>query len=103
MLSPPPALLHTDFRRLWTSMLFSGLAMQMAQVAIGWQVYSIRHNAFDLGLIGLAEFVPVPLLALPAGHLADRLPRVTLVIVTGLGDAVVAALLLVVTLYGAHE
>jgi len=103
MLSPPPALLHADFRRLWTSMLFSGLAMQMAQVAIGWQVYSIRHNAFDLGLIGLAEFVPVPLLALPAGHLADRLPRVGVVIVTSLGDAVVAALLLVVTLHGAHE
>ena len=103
MLSPPPALLHADFRRLWTSMLCSGLAMQMAQVAIGWQVYSIRHNAFDLGLIGLAEFVPVLLLALPAGQLADRLPRVGVVIVTSLGDAVVAGLLLVVTLHGAHQ
>ena len=103
MLAPPPVLRHPDFRRLWTSILCSGIAMQMAQVAIGWQVYSIRHNAFDLGLIGLAEFVPVPLLALPAGQLADRLPRVGLVIVTGIGDAVVAALLLVVTLHGAHE
>jgi len=103
MLAPPPALRHPDFRRLWTSMLCSGIAMQMAQVAIGWQVYSIRHNAFDLGLIGLAEFAPVPLLALPAGQLADRLPRVAVVIVTSLGDAVVAALLLVVTLRGAHE
>ena len=103
MLAPPPALLHTDFRRLWTSILCSGLAMQMAQVAIGWQVYSIHHHAFDLGLIGLAEFVPVPLLALPAGHLADRLPRVGLVIVTRLGDAAVAGRLLVVTLRGANE
>ena len=84
-------------------MLCSGLAMQMAQVAIGWQVYSIRHNAFDLGLIGLAEFVPVPLLALPAGQLADRLPRVGVVVVTSLGDAVVAALLLVITLHGARQ
>ena len=99
----PPAFRHPDFRRLWASMLCSGIALQMAQVAIGWQVYSIRHNPFDLGLIGLAEFVPVPLLALPAGQLADRLPRVGLVIVTTLGDAVVAALLLVVTLHGAHE
>jgi MFS family permease len=103
MLAPPPALRHADFRRLWISIVCSGLAMQMAQVAIGWQVYSIRHNAFDLGLIGLAEFAPVPLLALPAGQLADRLPRVGLVIVTSLGDAAVAALLLVVTLHGAHE
>ena len=103
MLAPPPALRHRDFRRLWTSIVCSGIAMQMAQVAIGWQVYSIRHNPFDLGLIGLAEFVPVPLLALPAGQLADRLPRVGVVIVSSLGDAAVAALLLVVTLHGAHE
>jgi MFS family permease len=103
MPAPPPALRHPDFRRLWTSILCSGIALQMAQVAIGWQVYSIRHNAFDLGLIGLAEFAPVPLLALPAGQLADRLPRVAVVIVTSLGDAVVAGLLLVVTVRGAHE
>jgi MFS family permease len=101
VLALPPALLHPDFRRLWTSMLCSGLALQMAQVAIGWQVYSIHGRAFDLGLIGLAEFVPVPLLALPAGHLADRLPRVAVVIVWGFADAVVLALLLVVTLDGA--
>jgi MFS family permease len=97
----PPALVHPDFRRLWASMLCSGLALQMAQVAFGWQVYSIHGSAFDLGLIGLAEFVPVPLLALPAGHLADRLPRVAVVIVWGFADAVVLALLLVVTLHGA--
>ena len=52
----PPALHHRDFRRLWGSMLCSSLAMQMAQIAIGWQVYAIHHSAFDLGLIGLAEF-----------------------------------------------
>src|SRR3954451_23548002 len=95
--------MHPDFRRLWTSMLCSGLAMNMAQVAIGWQVYSIRHSAFDLGLIGLAEFVPVPLLALPAGHLADRLPRVTVVLVWGFCDAAVMVLLLLVTIGGADQ
>ena len=47
----------------------------MATVAIGWQVYSVRENPLDLGLVGLAEFLPLLLLALPAGHLADRLPR----------------------------
>src|SRR4051794_11797961 len=103
MLVRPPALRHPDFRRLWTSILCSGIALQMAQVAIGWQVYSIRHNPFDLGLIGLAEFVPMPLLALPAGQLADRVPRVRLVLATSLGDAAVVVLLLVVTLHGAHE
>jgi MFS family permease len=103
MPASPPALRHPDFRRLWTSLLCSGIALQMAQVAIGWQVYSIRHNPFDLGLIGLAEFAPVPLLALPAGQLADRVPRVGVVLVTSLGDAAVVVLLLVVTLHGARE
>ena len=102
MPSLPPALHHRDFRRLWSSMVLSGLALQMAQVAIGWQVYAIHHRAFDLGLIGLAEFVPVPLLALPAGQLADRLPRVAVVIVAGLADAGVMGLLLLVTLHGAR-
>jgi MFS family permease len=103
VISLPPALLHPDFRRLWASLLCSGLAMQMAQVAIGWQVYSIHGSAFDLGLIGLFEFVPVLLLALPAGSLADRIPRVTILIVQGFADAAVIALLLLVTLHGAHQ
>ena len=96
MFTLPPALAHRDFRRLWSSMLCSSLAMQMAAVAIGWQVYSIHHSAFDLGLIGLAEFVPVPLLALPAGQLADRLPRIAVVTVWGFADAAVMGLLLLV-------
>jgi len=99
----PPALQHRDFRRLWGSMLCSGVAMQMVAVAVGWQVYSIHGSAFDLGLIGLAEFVPVPLLALPAGQLADRLPRVTLVVIWGFADAAGVALLLLVTIGGAHQ
>lgn len=101
--SLPPALGHRDFRRLWTSLLCSSVAMQMAAVAIGWQVYSIHHSAFDLGLIGLAEFAPVPLLALPAGALADRLPRLLVVFFTGFADAAVFGLLLVVTIRGAHQ
>jgi hypothetical protein len=84
-------------------MLCSGVAMQMVAVAVGWQVYSIHGSAFDLGLIGLAEFVPVLLLALPAGQLADRLPRVTLVVIWGFADALCVALLLLVTIGGAHQ
>ena len=71
----PPALREKDFALLWVASLTMGLGSQMAAVAVGWQVFAIRHSPLDLGLIGLAEFVPLPLLALPAGHLADRLPR----------------------------
>jgi MFS family permease len=58
-------------------------ASQMMAVAVGWQVYGIHHRAFDLGLIGLLEFAPVFLLALPAGHLVDRVSR-RLVLATSL-------------------
>ena len=67
-------------------MLATGLAIEMSFVAMGWQVYAVRSNPLDLGLVGLAMFIPLPLLALPAGHLADRFPRRTLLaIATGLG------------------
>jgi MFS family permease len=78
------------------------LPSQMIAVAVGWQVYLIHGDPFDLGLIGLAEFVPLPLLALPAGQLADRLSR-RLVLAISLVVSVADALgLLVVTLRGAH-
>jgi len=78
-------------------------AENMIAVAVGWQVYAIRRNPLDLGLIGLAEFIPLPLLALPAGQLADRVPR-RLVAATALTiNIAVAVLLLVVTLHGATQ
>src|SRR5262245_8343269 len=71
----PPALQERDFRFLWTAIFSMRFAENMIAVAVGWQVFDIRREPLDLGLIGLAEFVPLLLLALPAGHLADRLPR----------------------------
>jgi MFS family permease len=56
-------------------MLAMRFAENMIAVAVGWQVFAIRRNPLDLGLIGLCEFLPLPLLALPAGQLADRVPR----------------------------
>jgi MFS family permease len=75
----------------------------MLAVAVGWQVYAIHRSALDLGLIGLAAFVPLPLLALPAGQLADRLPRTAVFAASIAVEGVVAALLLTVTLTGAHR
>jgi MFS family permease len=64
-----------DYRRLWLALLGMGIGLQMLEVAIGWEVYAQHSSTLDLGWIGLAEFVPMFVLALPAGHLADRLPR----------------------------
>src|SRR5207302_2425955 len=71
----PPVLQQRDYALLWVALLVMAVATQMTAVAVGWQVYSIHRNPFDLGLIGLAEFLPLPLLALPAGQIADRFPR----------------------------
>jgi MFS family permease len=71
----PPALQQRDYRFLWSAILSTRFAENMVAVAVGWQVYAIRKEPLDLGLIGLCEFLPLPILALPAGNLADRVPR----------------------------
>ena len=97
----PPALQQRDFRFLWSAVLSMRFAENMIAVAVGWQVYAIHRNPLDLGLIGLAEFVPLPLLALPAGHLADKVPRRLIAMLSLTIMVCVAAALLVVTVQGA--
>ncbi len=94
-----------DFRLWWLALLLMWLSLQMLEVAIGWEVYAQHGSALDLGWIGLAEFVPMFVLALPAGQLADRAPRrlvfagsllggagvgVGLALVSGSGDTAIA-------------
>lgn len=55
---------------------------QMINVAIGWELYDRTGSALALGLVGLVQVIPVLLLSLPAGHLADRYSRKHIVIVT---------------------
>jgi MFS family permease len=99
----PPALRVRDFGLFWLGALAAGLATQMTAVAVGWQVYAIHRHALDLGLIGLVEFAPLPLLALPAGQLADRFQRSLVYAVSIAMTGAVAAGLLVVTIGGATE
>jgi MFS family permease len=55
--------------------LFSSLALGAAATALGWQAFSRRQDPLVLGLLGLAEFIPAVVLALPAGHVIDRHDR----------------------------
>ena len=94
---------HRDFSLYFVAQVVEAFAITMATVAIGWQVYSVDENPLHLALVALAEFLPLPLLALPAGHLADRLPRRRLwTSMLGLNTLVLGALLLV-TLSGADR
>lgn len=56
-------------------------------MAIGWQIFALRHSPLDLGLVGLVLFLPQLLLALPAGVLADRADRRSIVIVSSFTEA----------------
>jgi MFS family permease len=98
----PPALQDREFALLWTSALTSGIGSQMLAVAIGWQVYAVHRNPLDLGLVGLVEFVPLPLLALPAGQLADRVSRRVVSAAALVIHVVIAGSLVAITLAGAH-
>jgi len=86
------------FMRMWMARLFGTAASQMLLVAIGWHMYDLTGSAWDLGLVGLYQFVPALVLALYAGHVVDRHHRGRIVAVCfGVQAAVALALL------AAHE
>jgi MFS family permease len=66
---------HPAFARLWLARLAGTAAAQMLMVAVGWQMYDLTGSAWDLGLVGLLQFLPALALALPAGQLVDRWHR----------------------------
>ena len=99
----PPVLRERDYTRLLAVSVAVGFGQQMVFVAVGWQVYDISRNPFHLGLVGLAEFLPLLLFALPAGAIADRFPRKLILIASVIADAVITTLLLFVSLSGANS
>jgi MFS family permease len=99
----PPVLRERDYARLLGSAIAYGFGREMVFVAVGWQVYDISRNPLHLGLIGLAEFLPLLLFALPAGAIADRVSRKHVYIGSLVADAAITALLLLVSLSGADE
>ncbi|KXU91362.1 MFS transporter [Paraburkholderia monticola] len=66
---------HLPFQRFWCTRILASLSFQMLAVAMGWHVYALTHSAFALGFVGLAQFLPMFLLTLVVGHVADRYDR----------------------------
>jgi MFS family permease len=85
---------HQSFARYWVSRVSSTVAMQMQTVAVAWQMYGLTHDPFDLGLVGLIQFIPAALFVLVAGHIADRYDRRRIVsicqLIAGLAGATLA-------------
>jgi MFS family permease len=66
---------HQPFRHYFFARTCSEFSYQIGAVAVGWQVYALTGSAFELGIIGLIQFVPTALLVFAAGHAADRYDR----------------------------
>src|SRR5258706_12067047 len=78
-------------------------AVELQAVAVGWQVYDITKRALDLGLVGLAQFLPGILLFLVSGHASDRFERRKVLSACYVGYAICSGLLLFIAEVGVHS
>lgn len=74
------ALRFREFRLLAAGRFLEALSEQMVGVAVGWELYERTHRPLALGLVGLVQVLPIIVLALPAGHIADRFERKRIVL-----------------------
>ena len=82
-----------SFLKFIVSRVFSALSFQGVAIALGWLVYDKTHNAFDLGYIGLCQFLPMAVLTFVVGHVADRFDRRRIGFVCQVTDAAAVAFL----------
>jgi MFS family permease len=89
-----------DYMAFWTGRVASAAGTQIQSVALGWQVYvvarktlSVPESAFWVGMLGLASFIPIFLLALPGGEAADRYDRKVILQLCAVGQALNALVL----------
>ena len=105
---PPSPFSFPQYRAFWAARLAVNIAQNAMVVIIGWQVYDIarrtmapREAALQLGLIGVAQFVPLLLLTLVAGWTADRADRRWIVRIAFLIEGACAATLGLLAWHGA--
>jgi MFS family permease len=103
LLDVRPLRTSIPFRRLWAGGLLSGFGSQVASFALLYYVWTTSHNAALLGLVGLSQLVPLIVFSLVGGHLADRVDRRTLVLLTRCGQVVAAAGMATVVISGTHQ
>jgi MFS family permease len=94
---PYAAFRFGDFSLFTVGNLLSITGRLMLAVAVEWEIYARTHSATALGLVGLAIAVPVVMLSLPAGHLADRVSRKHIILVTQILSALTSLALALVS------
>src|SRR5947209_15573289 len=91
---------YSGFRYYMTARFLITASSEMQAVAVGWQVYALTGRPLDLGLVGLAQFLPGILLFLAAGQAADRLSRLRILQACCAAFSLVSFILLALTLHG---
>jgi len=91
---------HRSYRFFWMARLLASFAAQVVSVAVGWQIYAMTSNPFDLGLVGLVQFAPALALVLVSGHAADRFNRRAIMGIAQLVEALCTGAILVLTVSG---
>src|SRR5438094_6633105 len=94
---PYAAFRSRGFRFFTTGNLLSIVGRQMLAVAVEWEIYRRTHSATALGLVGLVFAIPIVGFSLPAGHLADRISRKNIILVSQIFSSVTSALLALVS------
>lgn len=92
---------HLGFMRLWWARLAGTAASQMLMLGVSWQMYDLTGSAWDLGLVGLLQFLPSLALVLFAGHVVDRHQRARVLALCLALQALTAAFLCAASLEGA--
>src|SRR6266542_3355939 len=94
---PYAAFRFGDFSLFTAGNLLSITGRLMLAVAVEWEIYARTHSATALGLVGLVIAVPVVALSLPAGHLADRISRKRIILVSQIFSALASVALAIVS------
>ncbi|KAF0808328.1 major facilitator superfamily transporter [Alcanivorax xiamenensis] len=89
---------HPGFVPFVLARLGAALAMQVQAIIVAWQVYALTRDPLSLGYVGLAQFLPMVVLLLPAGDLVDRFDRRLILHASWAAQAVCSALLIVLSL-----
>jgi MFS family permease len=91
---------HGAFLRFWVARFLTTFSTQIVSVAVGWQIYDLTRDPFDLGLVGIIQFLPSLLLVLVTGAIADRFGRRLIMGMSSLLEAACAFAILLLTWHG---
>jgi MFS family permease len=91
---------YPNFRYFITARFLTTMSSEMQATAVAWQIYSLTHRPLDLGLVGLAQFLPGVILFLIVGHTADRMPRGRILQVCYVGFSSCSLVLVALSIHG---